>query len=263
MNSIQKLLKMKKNHQKISMVTCYDYWSAQLLSQTDIDCILVGDSVSMVVHGHPTTVHATVDMMALHTQAVSRSKIACPIVTDLPFLAHRKDKNTLMMAVDQLMKAGADALKIETSPGQEDIVHYLTDSGIPMVGHIGLTPQYVHQFGGYKVQGKDTEAAQRIFQQAVDLEKAGCHVMVLECVPNDLAQKITAELTIPTIGIGAGTHVDGQVLVLHDLLGFNIDFKPRFVRHFGQGDEFLKKAITDFNLATKDLSFPNSQESFT
>ncbi|MEM7646725.1 MAG: 3-methyl-2-oxobutanoate hydroxymethyltransferase [Pseudomonadota bacterium] len=262
MNSIHQLKLKKEANKKISMVTCYDYWSSQILAETDIDCLLVGDSVAMVVHGYPTTVHATVDMIATHTQAVKRGNPSCPIVADLPFLAHRKGKKVLMSSVDTLMKAGADAIKIETFPGQESTVRYLTESGIPIVGHVGLTPQYVHQFGGYKVQGKTQEDFEQIKKHSIDLEKAGCHALVMECVPSVLAQEITGVLKIPTIGIGAGIHCDGQVLVLQDLLGLSKNFKPKFVRNFGQGESFLQKAIQDFDESVKSATFPSENETF-
>ncbi len=262
MIQIDQFKKYKDSKTRLSMVTCYDAWTAKVLAQTDIDILLVGDSVSMVVHGFDNTLHADLKMMVTHTQAVSRVQKVKPIITDLPFLCHRKGKNTLLESVDQLMKAGASALKIETQPGQEDIFRFLVDSGIPMVGHLGLTPQYFLKLGGYKVQGQSQEAADHIFNHAVELEKAGASLIVLECVPNALAEKITAELKIPTIGIGAGRHVDGQVLVLQDLLGFKGDFNPRFVRHFASGDQVVKQAIQEFCESIKDQSFPSEKESF-
>lgn len=262
MKTILELKQFKLKNKKISMVTCYDHWSAKVLSQTPVDCLLVGDSVSMVVHGFDSTVHATVKMMELHTQAVARAKTNKLIVSDLPFLAHRKGNKILMNAVDTLMKAGAHALKLETAPGQEKTVEYLTNSGIPVIGHVGLTPQYVHQFGGYKIQGKTDESFSQILKHAQQLEQAGAHAVVLECVPNKLAQQITQSLAIPTIGIGAGLDVDGQVLVLHDLLGFNQDFNPRFVRQFANGEQWMKEAVTNYSSSVESKSFPKIEESF-
>ena len=254
--------KKKDNKQKISMVTCYDFWSAKILGKTQVDGLLVGDSVAMVVHGFPSTLHAHLDMMVTHTQAVDRAKIKKPIVTDLPFLAHRKGKKQLMKAVEKLMKAGASALKIETAPGQEDSVRFISDSGVPVLGHLGLTPQYVHQFGGLQSSGKDPLSGQKILQQALQLEQAGCHALVLECVPMKLAGEITEKLSIPTIGIGAGPLTDGQVLVLQDLLGFNENFKPRFLRQFADGEKWMQKGIENFTQSVTNLNFPNQEESF-
>lgn len=262
MDNILDLKKRKERKQKIVMITCYDHWTAKILSKTPVDSLLVGDSVAMVIHGFDSTIHAHTDMMATHTAAVSRAETKKLIVTDLPFLAHRKGIKTLMKAVEKLMKSGAGALKIETAPGQEDSVRFISESGVPVVGHLGLTPQYIHQLGGYKVQGKDSVTSQKIFQQALELEQAGCHALVLECVPMKLAKKITEKLSIPTIGIGAGPFVDGQVLVLQDLLGFNEDFKPRFLRQFAQGENWMQKGIHDFTQSVRNLNFPSKKESF-
>ena len=262
MKNIQEFKKKKQEAEKITMVTCYDHWSAQLLADTEIDVLLVGDSVSMVVHGFESTVHADIEMMALHTKAVARANTGKFIVSDLPFLSHRKGKKTLMSHVDQLMKAGANAIKIECFPGQEDVVEYISSSGVPVIGHVGLTPQYVNQLGGYRVQGKTEKDQDTITKQSLLLEKAGCHAMVLECVPNDLAKSLTEKLEIPTIGIGAGVYVDGQVLVLQDLLGFNEMFKPRFVRHFAEGETWLKQAVDQYVSEVMKESFPNMKESF-
>ena len=262
MKTITDFKTFKNDGRKITMITCYDHWSAKILAKTAVDCLLVGDSVSMVVHGFESTVSADVEMMALHTAAVARAKTGKLIITDLPFLAHRKGKKYLMSAADRLMKAGAHVLKIEAAPGQEEIVKYLGESGVPVIGHVGLTPQYVNQFGGYKVQGRTGEAFDSIVKQALELEKAGCHALVLECVPNTLAEKITEILEIPTIGIGAGLGVSGQVLVLQDLLGFNSDFKPRFVRRFAEGDDWMQKAVSSYSDSVAALSFPTLEESF-
>ena len=262
MASISHLANKKESGKKISMVTCYDYWSANLLKDAPIDCLLVGDSLAMVVHGFESTIHATLEMMALHTSSVHRAQVSVPIVADLPFLAHRKGTKILMEGVEKLMKAGANAIKVETAPGQESDIKYLTNSGIPVVGHVGLTPQYIHQLGGYKIQGKNPKAFEQIFQHSLDLQEAGCSAIVIECVPADLAAKITRSLNIPTIGIGAGVDVDGQVLVLHDLLGFNRDFKPKFVRQFAHGDRLLIDAIKEFDESVKNMSFPSEQETF-
>ncbi len=263
MKSILEFKKTKQDQKKIKMVTCYDHWSAKLLAKTDIDCLLVGDSLAMVVHGFDSTVHATVEMMCLHTQAVARAKTEKLLVADLPFLAHRKGKKFLMKAVDQLMKAGAQAIKMETQAGQEKWVKYIVDSGVPVIGHVGLTPQYVHQLGGYKVQGKNQKDYQKILDHSLDLERAGISGLVLECVPDKLAAEITFELQVPTIGIGAGQQVDGQVLVLQDLLGMDSQFKPRFVRNFGEGENWFNQAIQQYTHAVNTHTFPNEKECFS
>lgn len=262
MKSVLELKARKESQKKITMVTCYDYWSAKLLAETSVDCLLVGDSVSMVFHGFDSTVHADIEMMVFHTKAVARAQTGKLIVADLPFLAHRKGKKQLMIAADRLMKAGAHILKLETQDGQEKIVQYLSESGIPVIGHLGLTPQHVNQLGGYKVQGRSEETAQKIKSHALALQSAGCHALVLECVPSSLATELSFDLDIPTIGIGAGSNVDGQVLVLHDLLGFNSDFKPRFVRRFAQGKDWMNDAIEKFTESVHSGSFPASEESF-
>ena len=262
MKTVQEFKEYKQKKKLISMVTCYDHWSAKIVAKTDVDCLLVGDSVAMVVHGFSNTLQATTEMMALHTEAVFRAQTNKLIVTDLPFLAHRKGRSHMMNSVDKLMKAGASALKIETAPGQEKEVQYISESGVPVIGHLGLTPQYVHQFGGFKMQGKSQEDGQKILDHAKKLEQAGAHALVLECIPQALAQAITRSVQIPTIGIGAGLDVDGQVLVLHDLLGFNSNFKPRFVRFFAEGEKWMESAVDQFSQAVADKTFPNKEESF-
>ncbi len=262
MKSVTELKRFKEKGDKISLVTCYDYWSANILKGTPVDALLVGDSVSMVMHGFDSTIHATVDMMATHTAAVARARTGKLIISDLPFLAHRTSRSHLMKSVDHLMKAGAQALKMETAPGQENVVRWIAESGVPMIGHVGLTPQFVHQFGGYKVQGRDSQSYQKILQHSKDLEEAGCSAIVLECVPSELAREITSQLSIPTIGIGAGPAVDGQVLVLQDLLGFNMDFKPKFVRQFAQGHDWMNQALTHFTQSVQSINFPKDEETF-
>lgn len=262
MISVQEFKKHKAENKKISMVTCYDHWTAKILKQTPVDCLLVGDSVAMVVHGHESTIHANTAMMVMHTQAVARAQTNKPIIADLPFLVHRKGIKHLMNSVDQLMKAGAHAVKIEAAIGQEKEVRYMADSGVPVIGHLGLTPQYIHQMGGYKVQGKTPDSYQKIYDHALRLQDAGCSALVLECVPFALAADITTGVTIPTIGIGAGSDVDGQVLVLQDLLGFNFDFNPRFVRQFAEGEKWMRTAVTDFSEAVVRVDFPNASERF-
>jgi 3-methyl-2-oxobutanoate hydroxymethyltransferase len=262
MTTILDFYKMKKEKKKISMVTSYDYWSANLLNETEIDCLLVGDSLAQVMHGHPSTVHADTDLMALHTKAVARGAPNKFIVADMPFLSVRKGLVSAMESVDQLMKAGATAVKIEGIAGHEDIVKNIVESGVPVMGHLGLTPQSVHQLGGYKVQGKDKETADFIFQSALKLQELGCFSLVLECVPTQLATDITKALQIPVIGIGAGPHTDGQVLVFHDLLGLTSGHKPKFLKTFSDGRDLFKGSLEQFDMEVKENIFPSTEESY-
>ena len=254
--------KRKVAGDKISMVTCYDYWSAQILNQTDVDTILVGDSLAMVMHGHPSTVHATVDMMATHISAVRRGAPEKFIVGDMPFLAARRQRNEVMDAVAELMQAGCNAIKIEGAAGQLDTMAHIVESGVPVMGHLGLTPQSVESLGGHKVQGRLSCDAQRIYDDATALQQAGCFGMVLECVPGNLARQISRSLDIPTIGIGAGMHTDGQVLVLQDLLGMNKEFKPKFLRHFMAGHGQISDALNQYHAEVTIGSFPNCEAAY-
>jgi 3-methyl-2-oxobutanoate hydroxymethyltransferase len=254
--------KKKQNGEKISMVTCYDYTSAKILSQTSIDCLLVGDSVAMTMHGFKDTLSATLEMMCFHTSAVFRGAGDKFIVSDLPFLSYRKSLSENVSAAEVLMQAGARAVKLENAAGNLDLIRHLTESGIPVMGHLGLTMQLMHMLGGLKVQGKSQEAAQRIKEDALHLQQAGCFSLVLECIPNDLATDISQALSIPTIGIGAGPHTDGQVLVYQDLLGLNMDFKPKFVKTFSPGFEQVKSSIEDYIEAVKTGGFPADEHCY-
>ena len=202
--------KRKTAHQPISMVTCYDYWSARVLNATEIDTLLVGDSLAMVMHGFDSTVHATVEMMALHVRAVRRGAPDKFVVGDMPFLSVRKGQDHAMDAVGELMQAGSNAVKIEGEAGQLDLMAHIVESGVPVMGHLGLTPQSVEAFGGHKVQGRNEGQAGEILESARRLEEAGCFALVLECIPSELGRLVSREIGIPTIGIGAGPHTDGQ-----------------------------------------------------
>ncbi len=256
--------KLKKEQQaKISMLTCYDYPSACTIAQSNIDCVLVGDSVAMAVHGYDSTIMATMDMMVLHTAAVARGLRTHFLISDLPFLSHRGALADTVQNVKRLLQAGAHAVKIEG--GDTDVcqtIAYLVAAGVPVMGHIGLTPQSVHQLGGYKIQGKEQEQASLLLKQATRLEAAGCFAIVIECVPKQLAKTITDALTIPTIGIGAGADTDGQVLVWHDMLGLQTEFKPRFIKKFVQGKEVLLAAINAYVEEVQHANFPAIEHSF-
>lgn len=252
----------KAAREKISMVTCYDYTSAQVLNETDVDTLLVGDSLAMVMHGFDSTVHATIELMALHVAAVARGAPDKFIIGDLPFLAARKGLKEAMDGVQQLMQAGAHSVKIEGEKGQIDLMSHIVESGVPVMGHLGLTPQSVHGLGGHKVQGKAEADARELRDASRRLEDAGCFALVLECVPRELAREITQDLSIPTIGIGAGPHTDGQVLVLQDMLGMNPGFKPKFLKHYADGHEMFTEAVNRFDAEVRHGCFPTAQESY-
>ena len=252
----------KRSREKISMVTCYDYWSAQILERTQIDCLLVGDSLAMVMHGHESTVFADVDLMALHVKAVARGAPGKFIVADMPFLATRKGLAPAMNAVQALMQSGANAVKIEGAAGQMDLIAHIVESGVPVMGHLGLTPQSVHGFGGHKVQGRSESAAEQLLESARAVASAGCFALVLECVPARLAAQVSRSIDISTIGIGAGPETDGQVLVLQDMLGMNPEFKPKFLRHYANGFDVVSEAVNRFHDETRHGCFPSKSESY-
>ncbi|MFA6303540.1 MAG: 3-methyl-2-oxobutanoate hydroxymethyltransferase [Legionella sp.] len=248
---------------KISMLTCYDYPSACIVAESHIDCVLVGDSVAMVVHGYDTTIMATLEMMVLHTKAVARGVSNQFIVADLPFLSHKVSQAQTINNVHQLMQAGAHALKIEGADADTcKTIRYLVEAGVPIMGHIGLTPQHIHQLGGFRVQGKNQQQEEILMQQALNLEQAGCFAVVLECIPQHLATNITESLSIPTIGIGAGLNTDGQVLVWHDLLGLQTEINPKFVKRYTQGKEIFLDAINTYVQQVQQESFPTAEHAF-
>ncbi len=262
MKTVTEFKKMKSGGEKISVVTCYDYWSAQIIDETNVDAVLVGDSASMVMHGFESTVNAEIEMMRYHVAAVKRGLKNKILIAYLPFLEHRKGFEQLIFSIDKLMKAGAQAVKIEGAEGNIELINRLTSTGIPVMGHLGLTPQSVHQFGGFKLQGREEAASKKILEDAIQLQQAGCFSIVLEMIPALLAKKITDELEIPTIGIGAGPDTDGQVLVLQDLLGMNKNFNPKFVRKYLSGFELIKDALNNFSSDIKGNKFPTKEESY-
>jgi 3-methyl-2-oxobutanoate hydroxymethyltransferase len=255
-------LHAKTEGRKLSMVTCYDYTFARLLSSTAIDGILVGDSAAMVVYGHESTLSATVGLMRLHTEGVARGAGGKLVVADMPFLSFRKGVSEALDAARELMSAGAHAVKLEGVDGHEDVIQRLTQSGIPVMGHLGLQPQSVHTYGGFRVQGRGPEAARAILRRASALQELGAFAVVLECIPAGLARQVTAALRVPTIGIGAGAGCDGQILVLHDLLGMNPAFRPKFVRSFGNGASYLADAIGSYVEAVQAGAFPAEEETY-
>jgi 3-methyl-2-oxobutanoate hydroxymethyltransferase len=263
MNTVRDFARFKAEGRKISMITAYDAWSARLVTQSNVDAILVGDSAAMVIHGQHTTVSATVPLMALHTRAVASSSKGKFIVADLPFLSFRKGVRAAMAAVGTLVTSGAQAVKLEGIHGHEDVIAHIVGSGVPVMGHIGLTPQSVHQLGGFRVQGRDDATAAALLRQAQALQHLGCFAIVLECVPAAVATHITSELTIPTIGIGAGADTDGQILVLQDLWGVDTTHTPRFVRRYLEGARLLTEALNRYDADVKESRFPHPEESYT
>lgn len=253
----------KVKSQKISMITCYDYTSARIAAASDIDCLLIGDSLAMTMHGHKTTLNASVNMMVLHTEAVARGAGDKFIVADLPFMSYRKGLTANMTYVEKIMKAGAHAVKLEGAAGNIQLVRHLVDSGVPVMGHLGLTPQSVNQLGGFKVQGRNEKAQKIITEHALQLQEAGAFSVVLECVPSKLAKEVSKVLEIPTIGIGAGPDCDGQVLVMQDLLGMNQDFKPKFVKTYFNGFEAIRNAFNEYHKEVISGEFPTEKESYS
>jgi 3-methyl-2-oxobutanoate hydroxymethyltransferase len=255
--------KMKDEGRKISMVTCYDYSSARAVAESSIDCILVGDSLAMTMHGFSNTLSATTPMMALHTAAVARGAPSKFIVADLPFLSYRKGLREAMDSVHELMGAGAYAVKLEGVRGHAEIIRHIVDSGVPVMGHLGLTPQSVHALGGMKIQARTDAAVKILASEARELEGGGCFALVLECVPAEAAKQVTNLLKIPTIGIGAGPGVSGQVLVYQDLIGLNPDFKPKFLRTYANAFDTIQTALNAYDHDVKSGDFPNDSESYS
>ncbi len=251
-------LKFKSEKRKISMVTCYDSTFAGLVDQTEIDCILIGDSCSMVMHGEDTTIPATMEWLVDHTKSV-RKKTGKYIVGDMPFLTTRMGINFATECAGRLLQAGANCVKIEGVYAQEDVIRHMIQSGIPVMGHLGLTPQFYQAFGGHKRQGRTEEAAKKIFLEAKTAQELGCTGIVLECIPRPLAKSITDALEIPTIGIGSGPDTDGQVLVLHDLLGLS-GFSPKFVRRYMDGANLVRSALDSYASDVRKGSFPDKDE---
>jgi 3-methyl-2-oxobutanoate hydroxymethyltransferase len=253
----------KKKGEKITMLTAYDYPTALMVDEAGTDIILVGDSLGMVVLGYDSTLPVTMEDMIHHTKAVSRAAKHAMVVGDMPFMSYQVSLEDAMYNAGRfLQEAGAQAVKLEGGRDVAELTRRITSAGIPVMGHIGLTPQSVHQFGGYKVQGKEDAAAKRLLEDAVILEEAGAFSIVLECVPATLARAVTQSLSIPTIGIGAGVDCDGQVLVVHDMLGLFDKFTPKFVKIYGKLNEHMKDAIKQYLDEVRGGLFPEEKHSF-
>ncbi|ANV72827.1 3-methyl-2-oxobutanoate hydroxymethyltransferase [Bacillus cereus] len=257
-------LKMKEQGEPITMLTAYDYPSAKLAEEAEVDMILVGDSLGMVVLGYDSTVPVTVEDMIHHTKAVRRGAKETFIVTDMPFMSyHVSLQETMVNARRIVQESGAHALKVEGAGEVISTIQYLTNAGIPVVAHLGLTPQSVGVLGGYKVQGKDAESAKKLIEDAKKCEEAGAIALVLECVPMQLAELISEQLTIPIIGIGAGQKVDGQVLVYHDLISYGVNRVPKFVKQYTSVQEEIVRGISQYVTEVKTRQFPEEKHSFT
>ena len=253
---------MRSKDEKIAVLTCYDASFATLLEAQGVDILLVGDSLGMVLQGHETTLPVTLDNMMYHTACVARGAKQAFILSDMPFGTSQVSPEKTFEHAEQLMVAGAHMVKLEGGAPMVETVRFLTERGIPVCGHIGLTPQSVHQLGGYRVQGKESAAAQKLLQDAMALEQAGAGMMLLEAIPALLAAEITAALSIPTIGIGAGAECSGQVLVLHDMLDIYPGKKARFVKNYMQGAASIAEAVARYVREVKDGSFPAAEHSF-
>ena len=257
------LQKMKVNGEKISMLTAYDYSFATLLDQAGIDVILVGDSASNVMAGHETTLPITLDQMIYHASSVIRGTRRALVIVDLPFGSYQSNSEIALASAIRIMKeTGAHALKLEGGEEITDSVRKIVSAGIPVMGHLGLTPQSIYQFGTYNVRAKEEEEAARLKKDALLLQEAGCFGVVLEKIPATLAKVVSESLRMPTIGIGAGSHCDGQVLVMHDMLGINTEFKPRFLRQYLNMAEQVTQAVQQYVKDVKSNDFPNEKESY-
>ena len=257
------LQKMKDSGEKISMITAYDFSFARLFDSAGIDVILVGDSASNVMAGHETTLPITLDQMIYHASAVIRGVERCLVVVDLPFGSYQSNSDIALASAIRIMKeTGAHAIKLEGGEEVLDSAKRIISAGVPVMGHLGLTPQSIYKFGTYAVRAKEAEEAAKLKKDAKLLEKAGCFGLVLEKIPASLAKEVSQSLHIPTIGIGAGQHCDGQVLVMHDMLGINTEFKPRFLRQYLNIHEQATKAVQQYIKDVKTKDFPNEQEQY-
>jgi 3-methyl-2-oxobutanoate hydroxymethyltransferase len=260
--SLTTLHKMAQDGDKIAVLTCYDASFASVLETAGVDVLLVGDSLGMVLQGHDTTLPVTLHDMEYHTASVARGSKRAFIVADMPFGTFQATPGQTFENAAKLLAAGAQMVKLEGGTAMLETVAFLTARGVPVCGHLGLTPQSVHQFGGYRVQGKGEPAAEQLLAEALQLQEAGAGMLVLELMPAALARDITAQLQIPTIGIGAGVDCAGQVLVLHDMLDIYPGRKPKFVKNFLRGNDSIEAAIAAYVRAVKAKTFPGAEHSF-
>jgi 3-methyl-2-oxobutanoate hydroxymethyltransferase len=265
--TILDLRKMKDAGEKIAAVTAYDATAARLVDAAGVDVVLVGDSLGMVVQGHESTLPVTLEQMIYHSTIVRRGLARgggrAHHVGDLPFGSYQASADEAVKSAMRLVaEGGVEAVKLEGGADYADVIRRIVRAGVPVMGHIGLTPQSVHKLGGYVVQGKESERAQQLLHDARTLEAAGCYALVLECIPAELARIVTSQLRIPTIGIGAGPHCDGQVLVYTDLLGLDLSFTPKFAKHFAEVGIAVRDAVTSYVSEVKARTFPDDAHSF-
>ncbi len=259
----QTVVEMKQKGEKISMLTAYDFTMARILDTAGIDVLLVGDSASNVMAGNQTTVPITLDHMIYHTQCVVRGVDRALVIADMPFMSYQVTPKEALTNAGRLMKeAGAHAVKLEGGAAITETVKKIVDAGIPVMGHLGLTPQSIYQFGTYQVRAKEEAEAEKLLEDAHKLQEAGAFALVLEKIPSGLAAKVTHSLSIPTIGIGAGNACDGQVLVVHDMLGMNKNFSPRFLRRYADLESIMSEAVKQYISDVKSLDFPNEKEQY-
>jgi len=257
------LVEMKQQGEKISMLTAYDYSMAKAVDAANVDVVLVGDSASNVMSGHETTVPITLDQMIYHAAGVVRAVHRALVVVDLPFGTYQSDpKEALRSSIRIMKESGAHAVKLEGGSEVKDSIVRILRAGIPVMGHLGLTPQSIYKFGTYTVRAKEEKEAQKLIEDAKLLEDLGCFAIVLEKIPAELAQKVASQLTIPVVGIGAGLDVDGQVLVLHDMIGLTTEFNPRFLRRYMNLYNEMTSAIKNYVSDVKDGQFPNQNEQY-
>ena len=263
-NSIHKLSEMKAHGEPIVMVTAYDYTSARIIDDLGFDAILVGDSLSQVMLGNDTTIPLTLDEAVHHTKSVVRGAANTHVVSDMPFLSYNSNIDTTLTNAGRFLKeAGAQSVKLEGGHHICETVTSLVSCGIPVMGHIGLTPQSINQIGGYKVQGKSKKQADRLIDEAIALEKAGAYAIVLELIPAEVSKQITSKLKIPTIGIGAGIYCDGQIQVMHDILGLFELFTPKHTKQYVNLAKQMRAGLTEYLCEVKDRKFPNNSHSFS
>jgi 3-methyl-2-oxobutanoate hydroxymethyltransferase len=261
--TILDLQKMKDNGEKITMLTAYDHPTARMLDEAGVDVLLIGDSVGNVMMGYENTLPVTVDDMVYHTRAVAKARKRALVVADMPFMSYQISLEEARRNAGRLIQqGGAEAVKLEGGENMETVIKALCEVDIPVMGHIGLTPQSIHRMGGYKVQGKEERQRQKLLADALAVERAGAFSVVLEAIPHELAKEISAALRIPTIGIGAGVDCDGQVLVINDVLGLSGSFRPKFVKQYVQLEPVIKKAVQEFISEVKEEKFPTKAQSF-
>ena len=261
--TIKILNQMKNNSEKISMLTAYDFSFAKIIDEAGIDIILVGDSASNVMAGHETTLPITLDQMIYHASSVVRAVNRALVIVDLPFGTYQADsKEALKSAIKIMKESGAHAVKLEGGYQAKESIERIIQAGIPVMGHLGLTPQSIYKFGTYEVRAKDKQEADTLLNDALMLEEIGCFSVLLEKIPNKLSKEVSSKLTVPIIGIGAGIHVDGQVLVLQDMLGMNKDFSPRFLRRYLDLDSLVSNAVKKYSTDIKSGDFPNEEEQY-